>query len=185
MKPYYLITFILGTFMLWYISESRVPTVEIETGTSGTRAINGELNQVTSTLFSPQGKKLYLLKSDKLHYSGDRNEASSGRLHLVYTTSNDTRVILTSTSGKILNDGDIIELGGEVIIHHFSSDKKEIYESVNTQDLIINVATEKAQTDAHTVIKQNNQTLKGDGLEVDLYQGKMKLLRNVKVQNAT
>ncbi len=181
MKVYLLSILTLTGLMMWQIMDERKETVTDHT--AETRAIEGELSRVKSVFFTSDGKRLYFLESDRFNYFTDESRVDLGSLRLLYTATGGKTIMLASDSGKILDGGNTIELRGEVIIRRRLSDV-EVDESANTRDIIIDTPAKMAETDAYTIIKRKNQVLAGDGLEVDLVQAKMKLLRNVKMRDA-
>lgn len=151
--------------------------------TSENGVIEGAFNQAKSIFFTADGNRSYALESVWSRYSSDENQANSGGLRLVYNVPGNKSMILTAASGLVRNNGNTIELGGEVVIQHMLAGAT-IPETAKTRDLIINVPMKTAETDAHAVIERHNQILTGDGLEIDLRKASMRLLHNVKTQNA-
>ena len=141
---------------------------------------SGELLAVKTSVFSAQGDRLYHLESDRLDYFSDQTFLKP--LQVVYQSDDGKEIMLRSQSGRMLHGGDFVNLEGEVEIEYFSAAGNRI-ESAHTSDVGIDVKKQLAQTSAYAVIKRSDHTVSGDGLEVDIEKGTMRLLNNVKVNH--
>ena len=157
-------------------------TVAINTTVPSTHSSDGALSNVQFYFFSPQGERLYYLESDTLSYFTERENMHLEPLKVVYTTPDDVQITLTSEVGRVLSDGAVVELEGNVHINKFVSESG-VKQEAETDYLYVDTTKQIASTEKPAVIQWGNRIFSGTGMEIDLNNGKMRLLENVKVSN--
>ena len=178
---YWLVILGLALFLYSYSEQPIKITTETETQTNNSG--DGELSGVQLAFFSPQGKRIYHLEADVLSYHGVEKTMQLQTMQLTYTTPDASLVILTSENGQVLEEGVIVELQGDVHIRKPSTDETAD-ETAETRNLTIDTRQEIANTQEHAKIYRGDKVISGDGMEINLNSGTIRLLSNVEATNA-
>ncbi|MGU9977297.1 MAG: LPS export ABC transporter periplasmic protein LptC [Candidatus Oxydemutatoraceae bacterium WSBS_2016_MAG_OTU14] len=142
----------------------------------------GALHVAQAYLFDSGGKRIYHIESNLLNHQVSGASFSSGNVNLHYLTEGG-KLLIQADEAEMYDEGRFVKLKGAVQIEHFTKEHS-LRETVITEDVLINTKTQRAVTVAPAEVTKGKQIVNGEGLEINLITGKIKLLKNVRIRHA-
>lgn len=132
------------------------------------------------SVFDAQGKRLYEVRSDRVDHAGDSEYLNFNNTKMVYETERG-RMRIHSGEGRFLPREELVMFDGEVHVKRMDDDGR-VAEELVTRALTVRTRDNIAQGVERAEIRRDGRVIAGEGVEIDLENGKLKLLNNVRMQ---
>lgn len=144
--------------------------------------IDGELSDVVSNVYAPDGARRYRTESATVRHQHDDGTLTLAPVSMVYYVDGARTMLLRSESGKVLNRGALVELNGAVQLDR-PADGVRPPETVNARNVEVETGKWIATTDERVVVRRAGQRMTGRGMVADLKRGEIRLLDDVRVRH--
>lgn len=132
------------------------------------------------SVFDSQGRLRHVMEARQVDYLPDSNQFQFSATKIAFETARG-RVLIASDTGRFLPEDTVFILDDEVLVQRMVGDR--VGEALTTSALTVLTEEKIAHSGAHAKIKQGARVLTGEGVEINLEDGKIRLLKNVRMDN--
>ncbi len=145
-------------------------------------AVDGELSDVVSSVYAPDGRRRYRTESARVRHSHDSDVLTLEPLVMQYYSGAAQMMSLKSESGRVLEGGELVELDGAVELNRAAAGGHP-RETVNTRNVKVRPEQWTAVTQEKVTLRRTGRTMTGRGMVADLRKGEISLLNEVRVRH--
>ena len=142
-------------------------------------AVDGELSEVVSSVYAPDGLRRYHSESARVRHWRESRMLALDPLEMRYYSDGVQTMSLRSESGRVLEKGRLVKLDGAVELIR-PAGVEGATEKVDTRDVEVKTEEWIAVTQERVVIERGGQRMEGRGMVADLERGEVSLLSDVR-----
>ena len=142
------------------------------------------MSQGAFAVFNGTGRLLYDGVVDNVHYSSNREQFNFKTTDVRYETDTG-HLEIDSETGRFFPEKNTFIFDNEVVVKRMEGKGAEasVKEELRTQSLTILATENTARSDAYAEIKSKGRVITGKGIEINLTDGKLKLLEDVSLRS--
>lgn len=156
-----------------------MPATSLSFSAGAPPAVDGELSEVVSSVYAPDGLRRYRTESARVRHWRESRVLELDPLEMQYYSDGVQTMSLRSESGSVSEKGRLVKLDGAVELIRPAGVGGAV-ETVNTRDVEVKTEEWIAVTQEQVVIERGGQRMKGRGMVADLKRGEISLLGDVR-----
>ena len=131
------------------------------------------------SVFGEDGRRLYEIRTGRLDHEDGSDHLGFDESDMRYQTDGGM-MLITSGEGRFFPGDEALVFDERVRVRRMSEGR--VAEELETQALTVVANEQRAHGDEYAVIRRRGSVISGDGVEIDLESGKLKLLNNVRMK---